>query len=54
MRWARGGGKERWQNKADKAFNDVMRLQASDVERQEEEEEEEQEGEDEGRRRGRS
>lgn len=40
-------------NKADKAFNDVMRQQASDAEGQEEEEEEEEEGDDEGRRGGR-
>lgn len=44
----RGGGKEgeRGKNKADKAFNDVMRLQANDKEAKEEEEAEEEEGEE--------
>lgn len=45
----RGGGKERdrRENKADKAFNDVMRLQANDKETKEEEEGEEKEAKEE-------
>lgn len=45
----RGGEKEgeRGKNKADKAFNDVMRLQANDEEEGEEKEAKEEEGEEE-------
>lgn len=45
----RGGGKERdrGENKADKAFNDVMRLQANEEEEGEEKEAKEEEAEEE-------